>query len=48
MRIELVTPHTRSLIYRACKKPGDHWNGKRKGVKIAIRLTTQPTLEGDA
>ncbi len=40
-----ITPHTRSLIYRAIKKAGE-WKGTRRGVDIAIRLVDQPTLDG--
>lgn len=44
---ELMTPHTRSLIYRSCHSPGDKWKGTRRGVKVEIMYSSQPTLEGE-
>jgi hypothetical protein len=39
--IQLISAHTRSLIYRALKvDPGQGWKGSRRGVKMEIHLST--------
>jgi hypothetical protein len=39
----LITPHTRSLIYRAIGATGE-WRGERRGVTMRIQLLNQPEL----
>jgi hypothetical protein len=42
-RRQIVTPHTKSLIYQSCGRT-HHWKGTRRGVKIQIQVTDQPDL----
>lgn len=47
-RRQLVTPHTRSLIYRAVKIAPHQWHGTRHGVKMRIQIISQRTLDDEA
>lgn len=37
-RRPLLSPHARTLIYRACKDAGNYWEGTRRGFKMQIKL----------
>lgn len=47
-RRRIITPHTRSLIYRATKIGPHQWHGTRHGVKMRIQLLSQRTLDDDS
>lgn len=47
-RRRIVTPHTRSLIYRAIKIAPHRWKGTRHGVKIELQVMSQRTLDDEA
>jgi len=43
----LITGHLRALMHRKLREAG-LWKGTRSGVKIQLRLLSQPTLDGEA